>query len=216
DAVESFQAGGGHLAYLGGNGSYWVTATDGDAIEVRRGTRGIRTWSSESGEAHLAMTGEPGGLWRHAGRPEHRLLGVGLAAMGFTQSRPFHRTAESYSADLAWLFDGVGDAPIGTAGIMLGGASGYEIDCRSAAWGTPAETVLLAAADGFDAAFEADPTAEVEGTPPIRGEMTLTRRSNGAMTFAAGSVAWCGALPHVQQMNPVGLITRNLLRRFIA
>ena len=52
--------------------------------------------------------------------------------------------------------------------------------------------------------------------PPIRGEMTLTRRSNGAMTFAAGSVAWCGALPHAQKMNAVGLITRNLLQHFIA
>jgi N,N-dimethylformamidase len=221
DAVSSFQESGGHLAYLGGNGCYWVTACDGDTIEVRRGESGIRTWSSEPGESHLAMTGEPGGLWRHAGRPEHQLLGVGLAAMGFTRSRPFHRTPESYSADLAWLFDGVGDAPIGTEGMMLGGASGYEIDCRSAAWGTPAETVLLAVADGFDAAFEADPTAEVpynseERMPPIHGEMTLTRRGNGAMTFAAGSVAWCGALPHAQRMNPVGLITRNLLRRFIA
>jgi len=215
DAVENFQADGGHLAYLGGNGCYWVTGCDGDTIEVRRGTCGIRTWSSEQGESHLAMTGEQGGLWRHAGRPEHRLLGVGLAAMGFTQARPFHRTDESHSADLAWLFDGVGDAPIGTEGIMLGGASGYEIDCRSAAWGIPAETVLLAVADGFDATFEVDPTAEVEGVPPIRGEMTLTRRSNGALTFAAGSVAWCGALPHALQMNAVGIITRNLLRRFL-
>ena len=99
---------------------------------------------------------------------------------------------------------------------MCNGAAGYEIDCRSATWGTPAETVLLAVAEGFDSGFEPDPTAEVESVPPVRGEMTLTRRSNGAMTFAAGSVAWCGALPHVQQTNPVGLITRNLLRRFIA
>jgi N,N-dimethylformamidase len=216
DAVNGFQEAGGHLAYLGGNGCYWVTARDGHAIEVRRGARGIRTWSSETGEAHLAMTGERGGLWRHAGRAEHRLLGVGLAAMGFTRARPFRRLAESYAADLAWLFEGVGDAPIGNEGLMLGGASGYEIDCRSAKWGTPHATVLLAVAEGFDDGFEIDPEGEVDGIPPIRGEMTLTRRSNGAMTFAAGSVAWCGALPHVQQMNPVGLITRNLLRRFIA
>jgi N,N-dimethylformamidase len=216
DAVQEFQSSGGHLAYLGGNGCYWVTASDGRTIEVRRGTRGIRTWSSEPGESHLAMTGEPGGLWRHAGRPEHRLLGVGLAAMGFTRSRPFRRTAESYAADLAWLVDGVGDAPLGTEGLMLGGASGYEIDCRSEKWGTTANTVLLAVADGFDDAFEMDPEAGVAGMPPIRGEMTLTRRSSGAMAFAAGSVAWCGALPHVQRMNAVGAITCNLLRRFIA
>ncbi|HVT51082.1 MAG TPA: N,N-dimethylformamidase beta subunit family domain-containing protein [Dongiaceae bacterium] len=216
DAVNGFQEAGGHLAYLGGNGCYWVTACDGPAIEVRRGAHGIRTWSSETGEAHLAMTGQRGGLWRHAGRAEHRLLGVGLAAMGFTRAQPFRRAPDSYAADLAWLFEGVGDAPIGSEGLMLGGASGYEIDCRSATWGTPHATVLLAVAEGFDQGFESDPEAKVDGIPPIRGEMTLTRRSNGALTFAAGSVAWCGALPHVQQMNPVGLITRNLLRRFIA
>jgi len=219
DAVHDFQESGGHLAYLGGNGCYWVTASDGHTIEVRRGARGIRTWSSEPGETHLAMSGAPGGLWRNAGRAEHRLLGVGLAAMGFTRSRPFRRTPESHAADLAWLFDGVGDAPIGTEGIMLGGASGYEIDCRSAKWGTPAETVLLAVADGFDSAFEMDPEADVPsetagGVPRIRGEMTLTRRSNGGMAFAAGSVAWCGALPVGSKMNDVGRITLNLLRRF--
>jgi N,N-dimethylformamidase len=216
DAVYSFQERGGHLAYLGGNGCYWVTACDGETIEVRRGARGIRTWSSEPGEIHLATTGEPGGLWRHAGRAEHRILGVGLAAMGFTKSQPYHRTRESYADDLAWLFGGVGDTPIGAEGIVGGGAAGYEIDCRSATWGTPRETLLLAVAEGFDGGFESDPTAEVEGVPPVRGEMTLTRHGNGAMTFAAGSVAWCGALPHARQMNPVGLITRNLLRRFIA
>ncbi|HVZ00875.1 MAG TPA: N,N-dimethylformamidase beta subunit family domain-containing protein [Dongiaceae bacterium] len=216
DAVSGFQERGGHLAYLGGNGCYWVTAREGHVIEVRRGARGIRTWSSEPGETHLAMTGAPGGLWRTAGRAEHRLLGVGLAAMGFTRSRPFRRTPESHAADLAWLFDGVGETPIGADGIVLGGAAGYEIDCRSAKWGTPAGTLLLAVADGFDAAFETDPDAGVEGMPPVRSEMTLTRHRGGAMTFAAGSVAWCGALPHAQQMNPVGLITRNLLRRFTA
>jgi N,N-dimethylformamidase len=214
DAVRGLQERGGHLAYLGGNGCYWVTESDGHTIEVRRGTRGIRTWSSESGEVHLATTGAPGGLWRSRGRAEHRMLGVGLAAMGFTRSQPFRRTPESHAADLAWLFDGVGDAPIGSDGTVLGGASGYEIDCRSARWGTPAETVLLAVADGFDTAFEADPEAAVDRMPPIRGEMTLTRLHNGAMTFAAGSVAWSGALPGAQQTNAVGTITCNLLRRF--
>jgi N,N-dimethylformamidase len=136
--------------------------------------------------------------------------------MGFTKAQAFRRTRESYATDLAGLFEGVGDAPIGDDGIVLGGASGYEIDCRSAIWGTPAETVLLAVADGFDDGFEVDPEAEVPGIPPIRGEMTLTRCANGAIVFAAGSVAWCGAVPHAQPMNAVGLITRNLLRRFLA
>jgi N,N-dimethylformamidase len=165
------------------------------------------------------MTGEPGGLWRGRGRAEHRLLGVGLAAMGFSQAQPFRRTPQSYAPELAWLFDGVGDAPIGDEGTVLGGASGYEIDCRSAHWGTPAETVLLACATGFDASFEPDPDAAIDAAPAgisgIRGEMTLTRAGNGAMVFAAGSVAWCGALPEPHSMNAAGRLTINLLRRFM-
>jgi N,N-dimethylformamidase len=214
DAAQEFREGGGHLAYLGGNGCYWVTAHDGHTIEVRRGMHGIRTWSSEPGETHLAMTGEPGGLWRSRDRAEHKLLGVGLAAMGFTHARPFRRTPQSYDADLAWLFDGVRDAPIGAEGMVLGGASGYEIDCRSAQWGTPADSVLLAIADGFDSGYEADPDAGIGDILPVRGEMTLTRTAQHGMVFAAGSVAWCGALPEPGQMNDVGAITLNLLRRF--
>jgi N,N-dimethylformamidase len=213
DAVEAFQESGGHLAYLGGNGFYWVTAREGHTIEVRRGARGIRTWSSEPGEAHLAMTGEPGGLWRDRGRAEHRLLGVGMAAMGFSKAQPYRRTPQSHAADLAWLFDGVGDAPIGAAGAVLGGAGGYEIDSRSAAWGTPPETILLAIADGFDDGYERDDTS---GTAVIRGEMTLTQKPGGGLVFAASSVAWCGALPEPDTMNPVGRITLNLLRRFLS
>jgi N,N-dimethylformamidase len=212
DGVGRFQAAGGHLAYLGGNGCYWVTARDGHMIEVRRGLRGIRTWSSAPGETHLATTGSAGGLWRDAGRAEHRLLGVGLAAMGFTQARPYRRTAQSYAADLAWLFADVGDAPIGGEGIVLGGAAGYEVDASSAILGTPAETVVIAVADGFDRSYEID---ETSGIGDVRGEMTLTQKADGGLVFAAGSVCWCGALPPSGAMNPVGRITLNLLHRFL-
>jgi N,N-dimethylformamidase len=213
DALEGFRDGGGHIAYLGGNGGYWVTAFDGDTLEVRRGLSGIRTWSSEPGETHLAMTGEPGGLWRHRGRAEHELLGVGLQAMGFSRAQPFRRMPESYSPELEWLFEGVGDAPIGTEGLVLGGAGGYEIDARSARWKTPQHTWLLAVADGFDTGYVVDSDATEDGLPaPVRGEMVLTKSESGSMVFAASSVSWCGALPQSSMMNPVGRITLNLLR----
>jgi N,N-dimethylformamidase len=214
DALDGFCDAGGHIAYLGGNGGYWVTAFDGETIEVRRGLSGIRTWNSEPGETHLATTGEPGGLWRHRGRAEHELLGVGLQAMGFSASQPFHRTPESHAADLAWLFEGVGDAPIGADGLVLGGAAGYEIDARSARWKSPRHTRLLAVAEGFDAGYVIDSDATEDGLPaPARAEMTLTRCDSGGMIFAASSVSWCGALPQSGMMNAVGHITRNLLRR---
>ena len=214
DAVTAFQAQGGHIAYLGGNGAYWVTAIDGDTIEVRRGLSGIRTWSSEPGETHLATTGEPGGLWRHRGRAEHHLFGAGLMAMGFSRAQPFRRMPDSYAPDLAWLFDGVGDAPIGETGLVLDGAAGYEIDARSKRWGTPLHTRLLAVATGFDAGYVIDSDATEDGLPePVRGEMLLTQSASGGMVFAASSVSWCGALPRSGAMNPVGRITLNLVRR---
>lgn len=217
DALTGFRDAGGHIAYLGGNGGYWVTGCDGDTIEVRRGLAGIRTWNSEPGETHLAMTGEPGGLWRHRGRAEHTLLGVGLHAMGFSRAQPFRRTPESYAPDLEWLFDGVGDSPIGESGIVLGGAAGYEIDARNSRWKTPARSRLLAVADGFDDGYVVDSDATEDGFPaPARGEMVLTHADAGGMVFAAGSVSWCGALPQSGAMNAVGQITLNLLRRIIS
>ena len=214
DAITAFQGEGGHIAYLGGNGCYWVTARDGDTIEVRRGLSGIRTWSSEPGETHLAMTGEPGGLWRHRGRAEHRLFGAGLLAMGFSRAQPFRRMPDSYAADVAWLFEGVGDVPIGDSGLVLDGAAGYEIDARSTRWGTPMHTRLLAVAEGFDAGYAIDSDATEDGlTEPVRGEMLLTESASGGLVFAASSVSWCGALPQSGAMNPVGRITLNLLRR---
>lgn len=214
DALDGFRDSGGHIAYLGGNGGYWVTAFDGDTIEVRRGLSGIRTWNSEPGESHLATTGEPGGLWRHRGRAEHDLLGTGLQAMGFSRARPFHRTPDSHAPDLAWLFEGVGDAPIGDSGLVLDGAAGYEIDARSARWKTARHARLLAVAEGFDPGYVADSDATEDGLPaPARAEMVLTQSASGSMVFAASSVSWCGALPQAGAMNPVGRITINLLRR---
>jgi N,N-dimethylformamidase len=162
------------------------------------------------------MTGEPGGLWRHRDRAEHRLLGTGLQAMGFSRAQPFRRTAESHAPELAWLFEGVGDEPIGAEGLVLGGGAGYEIDARSARWKSPAQTKLLAVAEGFDSGYVIDGDATEDGLPvAARGEMTLTQFASGSMVFAASSVSWCGALPQAGTMNALGRITMNLLRRII-
>jgi N,N-dimethylformamidase len=135
--------------------------------------------------------------------------------MGFTQARAYRRTPDSFAPEFAWLFDRVGDAPIGDSGTVLGGASGYEIDARSSRWETPDTAVLLAVAEGFDGGYAADPDDGADAIPkPVRGEMVLTRQPEGGMVFAAGSVSWCGALPEPGAMNAVGQITLNLLRRF--
>ena len=81
DALEGHVHLGGRLMYLGGNGHYWVTSVDPrrpHVIEIRRGNSGGRTWESAPGEGYHSTTGEPGGLWRHRGRPPNRLFGVGF------------------------------------------------------------------------------------------------------------------------------------------
>ncbi|HEY6295972.1 MAG TPA: N,N-dimethylformamidase beta subunit family domain-containing protein, partial [Streptosporangiaceae bacterium] len=48
DALGAYVGSGGNLAYLGGNGFYWVTTVAQDAphvLEVRRGRSGSRTWT---------------------------------------------------------------------------------------------------------------------------------------------------------------------------
>lgn len=211
DHLDSALARGASLAYLGGNGFYWVSALDAaGTLEVRRGQRGVRTWESAPGENHLAQTGEMGGLWRWRGRAEHRLLGVGTAAMGFTQGQPYQRTPASYSADWAWVFAGVEGAQIDGNSLLLGGAAGYEIDRTSQYWGTPAGTVVLASADTFDDSYELDfGELEPHDGPKRRADVCIRRTPAGGLVFAVGSVSWGGALGG----NSAGQVTVNVLRR---
>lgn len=216
DGLQRYMDSGGNLAYLGGNGFYWVAALDAQGtLEVRRGQRGVRTWESAPGENHLALTGEPGGLWRWRGRPEHRLLGVGTAAMGFTRAQPYQRTPASYKPAWAWVFEGVDSASIDAVGILLGGAAGYEIDRTSRHWGTPQGTVVLACAESFDDSYELD-TGEQEPHegPERRADLCIGRTPAGGLVFAAGSVCWGGALPGAGEENSVGKVTLNVLRGF--
>jgi N,N-dimethylformamidase len=216
DGLQGYVDAGGNLAYLGGNGFYWVAALDAQGtLEVRRGQRGVRTWESAPGENHLSITGEPGGLWRWRGRSEHRLLGVGTAAMGFTRAQPYARTPASYEPAWAWVCEGVTGERIDAAGILLGGAAGYEIDRTSRHWGTPAGTVVLACAESFDGSYELD-TGEQEPHegPKRRADLCIRRTAAGGLVFAVGSVCWGGALPAQGETNAVGQVTLNVLRAF--
>lgn len=217
DGLQRYVDAGGNLAYLGGNGFYWVAALDAQVtLEVRRGQRGIRTWESAPGENHLAITGEPGGLWRWRGRAEHCLLGVGTAAMGFTQAQPYARTPASYDAAWAWVFEGVSGASIDAPGLLLGGAAGYEVDRTSRHWGTPAGTVVLACADSFDEGYEVDGgEQEPHEGPRRRADLCIRRTAVGGLVFAVGSVCWGAALPAHGQANAVGQVTLNVLRAFV-
>lgn len=219
-ALTNYLNAGGNLAYLGGNGFYWVAAVEDDLMELRRGRIPAgRTWDGRPGEQHLALTGEPGGLWAERGRHECGLVGMGTTLMGFGPSRTYRRLEASSDPSWSWIFDGVGGEPIGPNGLVGGAAAGYEVDCIDFRRGTPSGIVRLAVAEEFDASFESDANDWFEGAAEERAatrraDMAIFRHEGGGLVFGVGSVAWLGALPSAGETNAVGHITGNILRGF--
>jgi N,N-dimethylformamidase len=226
-AVEEYTNSGGRLMYLGGNGFYWVTSTAPETsttIEVRRGHAGTRIWSSAPGELYHQFTGEPGGLWRHRGRPPHALTGIGFVAEGWDgKNRHYRRCPDSFIPEVAWAFKGVGsDEPIGEGGLIMGGAAGDELDTANEALGTPAETLILASSSGHSDAYwlviedMMEGRQGVSGTqdPRIRADVTLTPKREAGAVFAVGSISWSGSLSYRGYDNPLARLTENVLRAF--
>ncbi len=124
-------------------------------IELRRTeTQGL-VWQALPGEHHHASGGY-GGDWRRRGRPEHRMLGVGLRAWGDgpavgipppgrpTKTRPRRSSSP----------DSIRTHPIDADGVVQGGPAGYEVDAYDPRAGSPADAVVLASApmaDGYRA-----------------------------------------------------------------
>jgi N,N-dimethylformamidase len=225
DAFEEYTGHGGRLMYLGGNGFFWVTAIHPEAphaIEVRRGFSGTRPWTSAPGEVHLAATGEPGGMWRHRGRPPQRLAGVGYTSQGSDAAVPFRRLPGSRDPRAEFIFAGVGDEPIGDGGLVLDGAGGAEVDRYDPALGTPPHALRLATTTGFSDAYqlaieEISVQAPNQGgttSERVRADLTFFEGPHDGAVFSTGSIAWCGSLSHNGYDNPVSRITENVLRAF--
>jgi N,N-dimethylformamidase len=220
DALTQYTHGGGNLMYLGGNGFYWVTSVHPEephVIEVRRGVNGTRPWQSEPGEFNHASTGELGGLWRNRGRAPNRLVGVGTAGFVFSEGRPFSRTADSKSADVEWVFDGVQrPEAIGDSGAIMGGAASFEFDRYDRSLGSPRETVVLATAADLGEVGEGN-LEELIGVGrlgPIQADMVYIRRPHGGAVFSTGSCGWITSLLENGRDNDVSRLTANVLRRF--
>jgi N,N-dimethylformamidase len=227
DALTSYTDGGGNLAYLGGNGFYWVTTVaDGEPhlLEVRRGRSGSRTWTGEPGEGHHT-TGEPGGHWRDRGRAPQLLTGVGFCAQGGGPGAGYHRTAASEDPRVAFVFDGIGRGEvIGDFGLKLGGAAGDELDRADDCLGTPPGTLVLASSrgghdDSYQRAVEEveEMSAREGGTrsPEVRADMTYRQTPGGGCVFSVGSIAWTASLSHAGYRNNVARLTGNVLREFV-
>lgn len=226
NALEQFVASGGNLMYLGGNGFYWVTSLGGDDchyVEVRRGVSGTRAWESAPGETHHSTTGEPGGLWRHRGRPPNRLVGVGTASWGGGSGRPYVRTPDSFREEFSWIFEGVAAGePIGAFGLCLGAAAGDEIDRLDERLSTPLRATVVASARSFNDDYQlvVEDVLQLDGATGgsendnVRADMVVMDVPGGGRVFSVGSVAWCGSLSHRGYNNPVSRITENVLREF--
>ncbi|MEO3973505.1 N,N-dimethylformamidase beta subunit family domain-containing protein [Streptomyces sp. CAU 1734] len=223
DALQGHLDSGGCLAYLGGNGFYWVTTVHEESphcIEVRR-SQGVRAWEIEPGEQHHT-NGEPGGLWHWRGRPPHALTGVGMSGQGWGEGRGYARTAASYRPEWSWVFDGISEETIGDFGLILGGASGDELDSHGVEHGSPADAVVLASSlphgTAYQLAVERVWSISPDLTPTTRGEvrsdLVIRELESGGAVFSAGSISFVGSLPHNGYRNNVSRLLSNVLRNF--
>jgi N,N-dimethylformamidase len=226
DAVGSYIDGGGNVAYLGGNGFYWVTTVGPEApylLEVRRGRSGSRTWTGGPGEGHHT-TGEPGGHWVDRGRAPQALVGVGFAAQGGGPGAGYQRSPDGDDPRAAFIFAGVGpEEVIGDFGLKLGGAAADELDRADAELGTPPGTLVLATSRGAHddsyqrAVEEVQEMTSREGgsqSPYVRADMTYLETGGGGSVFSVGSIAWTASLSHADYANNVATVTSNVLREF--
>ncbi|MEM7339428.1 MAG: N,N-dimethylformamidase beta subunit family domain-containing protein [Actinomycetota bacterium] len=225
DALEQWQADGGRLMYLGGNGFYWRVAFSDSwpgAVELRRAEDGVRNWQTEDGESYHAFTGEYGGMWRRLGRPPNQLVGIGFAAQGFQRATHFEVNEESNGPRTSWIWDGVDadDGRIGTSGLG-GGAAGQEIDRFDTRLGSPPHAVTLASATSFGPDMVRT-KEEFEGSvvypvpdPYVRADVVFFETPGGGATFSVGSISWFGALARNDYDNDVAIMTTNVLQRFV-
>jgi N,N-dimethylformamidase len=218
NAIESYIDRGGRVMYMGGNGFYWRTAVANSAIEVRRGRTGTGMWQSAAGESCLALSGEPGGIWRDLDRPPQRLTGVGFIAQGPGASY-YRILPEARRSSAAFIFEGVEDDVIGDFGIFGGGAAGQEIDKTNGSYGTPSQTTVLARSEnhGLMVYVIEEMSSSNPGTEAYRSqtcaEVTFFETKNGGAVFSVGSMAWCGSLSHNGYDNNISTVTANVLKR---
>ncbi|WP_156911919.1 N,N-dimethylformamidase beta subunit family domain-containing protein [Kaistia adipata] len=228
DGRDSWLDGGGRLAYLGGNGFYWVTGVAEDApdvIEIRR-YGGTRTSTGAIGEETLSVTHERGGLWRDRGRSPHSRVGIGFSGQGFDRGAPFRRSPRSFDPAWSWIFKGVEQEIVGAGpALVLGhGAAGFEVDRTDPRHGTPAHTVVLASTDRFTDAYQGA-IEDFNSLNPwsggshkasgIRADIAYTPGPRGGAVFAAGSISWSSTLSQSGYDSDTSRITQNVLDAFL-
>ncbi len=227
DAYEQHVARGGGLLYLGGDGFYWVTTPFAGLphlLEVRK-SEGLRHWDAAPGERYHASTGEPGGIWRSRGRSAHHLFGVGMGGHGWDNKAPgYRRSARSYDADVAWVFDGISEEVVGDFGLIMNGTSGDEIDRIDYRYGTPAHAIVLASSEPHSEWYVPVPEdvttvsnkLNARYNHDVRSDMVLVEHPGGGAVFSVGSIIFTGAVPVNQGNNNIARLLRNIIQNFNA
>ena len=206
DAIGAFTGSGGRHMYMGANGFYWRIAFSSDlkgVIEVRR-EGGTRCWDSRTGEPHLGFSREPGGLWRHVGRPPQSVAGVGYDSLGFDRSSLYRRLPASFDSRAAFIVEGIGaDEVIGDFGLMGDGAAGIEIDRAVVGLGAPPHALVVAFSVGEYSDVYRVTLEDLEYNSPValgtmsdlvRADMVFLETANGGGVISVGSITWCAAL----------------------
>ena len=224
DALEQWTDDGGRLMYMGGNGFYWATSVDSrrpHVIEVRRQNFPGATGAPLPGEGVHSTTGEPGGTWRSRGRPPEQIVGVGSRAIGLHTAVPFVRTKASDDDRVAFAFDGVKERTLGEAGLHLGAAAGWEVDCSDPAAGTPPHAVVLAEAmlppHDYAAFMDTATSSSLATADPdaLRAEVVFFETNGGGAVFSVGSIAYAACLSEDRYANALSRLTANVLERFM-
>ena len=173
-AVEKFQARGGNIVYLGGNGIYELVRIDGTQMYAYPKFPDLKVTGTIGTLRHKY-------LMRNRGLAEHTLLGVGFEDMTSLGGTTF------VVADRARgnpILDGVSLEPFGATSLRGGRkANGWEVDRRSQALGTPP------AACADDALI-----AHAPAGPDRDGHMLFFRNDHGGIVYSASSVSLGGAL----------------------
>jgi N,N-dimethylformamidase len=227
DALATYTAEGGRMAYLGGNGFYWRIARDKTmpwATELRRAEGGIRTWAAEPGEYYHQLDGAYGGLWRRNRRPPQMLAGVGFSGQGLFEGTYYRLLPAARAPDFDWLFKGIEGDTIGDYGLSGGGAAGFELDRADADLGTPDGAVILARSEDPPKSFFTVPEEVLAGRRTITGESLedLMRAEivwfptlGGGEVFSVGSITFCGSLWKDGAFDgPISKLLRNVVERF--
>ena len=213
DGLEEYLSAGGRLMYLGGNGFYWVTSLDPErphVIEIRR-WGGTGPWKAQPGEYHHSTTGELGGVWRSRGRAPQRITGVGFASQGSGPGIPYERKPDSFRPEAAFIFEGVGDEPIGEGGLVMGGAAGFEVDRADPALGTPPQTLVVATAWGLsdeyqhcvEELFSTDPRQGGSMSPDVpRPTWSTSRARTGAGSSPSAPSPGAAPYPRATTTTP--------------